>query len=160
MKQIAKARLRELLFRWSVILKGLDALLELIGGFALWVIHPGFIVNVVHFLTQDEIAEDPHDLVANFLRHEAGRFSLSSEHFMAIYLIAHGIIKVLVVATLLKNKVWAYPLATIVFGGFILYQLYRFTLTGGLGLIALSLFDLVVIWLVWLEFRAVKLRYS
>ena len=33
---------------------------------------------------------------------------------------------------------------------------YRFVLTHGLGLIALSLFDLVVIWLIYLEYRALK----
>jgi uncharacterized membrane protein len=43
-----------------------------------------------------------------------------------------------------------------VFGAFILYQLYRFTFTHGLGLIALSAFDLLVIWLVYLEYRALK----
>jgi uncharacterized membrane protein len=44
----------------------------------------------------------------------------------------------------------------IVFGAFIVYQLYRFTFTHGIGLIALSVFDLVVIWLIWLEYRALR----
>jgi uncharacterized membrane protein len=57
---------------------------------------------------------------------------------------------------LLKQKLWAYPSAVIVFGAFIVYQLYRFTLTHSIGLIALSLFDLVVIWLIHLEYRALK----
>lgn len=151
-----RAELRELLFRVSVILKGLDALLEIVGGVALWWVSPGLIVRVVHFLTQDEIAEDPHDLVANLLRHAASHFSLSGEHFMAVYLIAHGVIKGFVVAGLLKNKLWAYPGAIVVFSGFIVYQIYRYALTGGIGLIALSLFDLIVIGLVWLEYRAMK----
>ena len=59
---------------------------------------------------------------------------------------------------LLKHKLWAYPLSIIVFAAFIVYQLYRFTFTRGLGLIALSLFDLVVIWLIYLEYRALKQR--
>ena len=85
MKPAARAHLREFLFRISVVLKGLDALLELVGGIALWVVSPGFMIRLVHLLTQDEIAEDPHDLVANLLRHSVTRLSLSSEHFMAIY---------------------------------------------------------------------------
>ncbi len=151
-----KAELREFLFRVSVILKGLDALLELIGGFALWWVSPGLIVRIVHFLTQDEIAEDPHDLVANLLRHAASHLSLSGEHFMAVYLVAHGVIKGLAVAGLLKNKLWAYPGAIVVFSGFIVYQIYRYALMGGIGLIALSCFDLIVIWLIGLEYRAIK----
>ncbi len=149
-----RARLRELLFRLSVVLKGLDAVIEIAGAIALWVVSPAFIVSVVHFLTQDEIAEDPHDLVANWLRHAAARFSLSSEHFMAIYLLAHGLIKIVMVVALLRNRLWAYPVAIFVFAGFIAYQLYRYTFTGAVGLILLSAFDLFLIGLIWLEYRA------
>ncbi len=149
-----RARLREILFRLSVLLKGLDAILEILGAVALWLVSPGLIASTVHFLTQDEIAEDPHDLVANALRHAAAHFSLSNEHFMAVYLLAHGIIKIAVVAALLRNRLWAYPVAIAVFSGFIAYQLYRYTLTGGIGLILLTLFDLILIVLIWLEYRA------
>ncbi|MGC8551192.1 MAG: DUF2127 domain-containing protein [Acidobacteriaceae bacterium] len=149
-----RARLREILFRLSVLLKGLDAILEILGAIALWLVSPGFIASAVQFLTQDEIAEDPHDLVANALRHAAARFSLSSEHFMAVYLLAHGLIKIAVVAALLRNRLWAYPVAIAVFTGFIAYQLYRYTLTGGIGLILLTVFDLFLIALIWLEYRA------
>ncbi|MBO0742357.1 MAG: DUF2127 domain-containing protein, partial [Hyphomicrobiaceae bacterium] len=34
-------------------------------------------------------------------------------------------------AALLRHKLWAYPIAIIAFSAFILYQLYRFTLTFG-----------------------------
>lgn len=153
-----RAALREFLFRTSVFLKGLDALLEIVGGIALWIISPSFIARLTALLTQDEIAEDPRDLVANYLRHSAANLSVSSKHFMAIYLLSHGVVKMFAVVALLKNKLWGYPLSIVVFGGFIVYQIYRFTLTGGIGLIALTVFDVVVIWLIWLEYRAVKSR--
>ncbi len=153
-----KGGLRERLFRVGVILKGVDALLEFVGGIALWIVSPGYIAWLVHLITQDEISEEPHDFVANLLRHSLSHLSLASEHFMAIYLLAHGIVKGLVVIALIRNKLWAYPVAIVVFAGFIVYQLYRFTLNGGPGLIALSVFDLIVIGLVWLEYRAVKSR--
>lgn len=151
-----KAHLREFLFRVSVLLKGLDAILEIAGGIALWAVSPGLIVRVVEMLTQDEIVEDPHDFVASHLRHAASQFSLTSEHFMAIYLLGHGIVKIFFVAALLKNKRWAYPVTIIIFGGFVVYQIYRLTFTGSAGLIALTVVDLIVIWLIWLEYRAVR----
>lgn len=156
MKGLGNARLREVLFRASVWLKGLDGLLEIVGGVAAWFVSPGFVVRAVGFLTQDEIREDPHDLIANSLRHAASRFTLGSEHFLAIYLLGHGVVKLFVVVALLRNKVWGYPLALVVFGGFVVYQVYRYTLTGGIGLIALTVVDLIVMWLIWLEYRAVK----
>ena len=93
---------------------------------------------------------------SNFLVSAARHLSLASEHFAAIYLLIHGAIKIALVGALLKHKLWAYPIAGVVFGVFIIYQIYRFTLTHGVGLIALSLFDLVVIWLICLEYRALK----
>jgi len=147
---------RELLFHAGVILKGLDGVLELAGGIALWLVSPGLIVRWVGILTQDEVARNRHDLVAHYLRVATSRFLVSGRHFLAFYLLAHGIVKIFVVVALLKNKVWAFPIAMFVFGGFVVYQLYRFAIGGSSGLIVLSGFDLLVIWLIWMEYRARK----
>lgn len=104
MAQLGRAHARELLFRISVTLKGLHALLEVVGGIAIWLVNPGLIVHIVGWLTQDEITEDPHDLVANYLRNSASHFSVSSQHFIALYLFGHGVIKLFLVAALLKDK--------------------------------------------------------
>jgi uncharacterized membrane protein len=154
----SQSRLREFLFRAGLWLKALDAAVEIAGAVALWAVNPATVAHVVGLLTQDEIVEDPRDLVANYLRHAAVRLSLAREHFAAIYLLGHGIPKILLVAALLKNKLLAYPVAIIVFAAFVLYQLYQFTLSHSLGLIALSVFDVIVICLIWLEYRAMKSR--
>lgn len=149
---------REALFLAGIWLKGLDGLLELVGGAALLAVSPAFILQVVRLLTQDEIAEDPRDLVANALRHAAARVTFASEHFMAIYLLVHGIVKFGLVWALLRRILVAYPLSIVIFAGFIVYQLYRYTFTHGLALIALSAFDFLVIGLIWLEYRALRAR--
>lgn len=149
---------REVLFLVSVWLKGLNALSELIGGVALFAVSPPLILHVVRFLTQDEIAEDPHDLIANALRHAAGRLTFATEHFMAIYLLVHGAVKFILVWALLARVLIAYPASIAIFAGFIAYQLYRYTFTHGVGLLALSAFDLVVIGAIFLEYRALRQR--
>ncbi len=151
-----RQNVREISFRISVALKGLSAALEIIGAVALAAVSPAFILRAVALLTQDELTEDPRDLIANYFLHAASHLSLRGQHFAAIYLFSHGVIKIALVWALLKDKLWAYPLSILVFGGFIVYQIYRFTFTHGLGLIALSVFDLVVIWLIYLEYRALK----
>lgn len=148
--------MRELLFRVSVAFKGLNAALEIVGGMALAVTSPAFVLHIVALLTQDELAEDPRDRVANYLLRVASQMSLGGQRFAAVYLLSHGVIKIGLVWALLTYRLWAYPVSIAVFGAFILYQLYRFTFTHGLGLIALSAFDLLVIWLVYLEYRALK----
>lgn len=64
--------------------------------------------------------------------------------------------KLLLVAGLLREKLWAYPASLAVLGLFIVYQLYRYSYTHGVGLIVLSLFDVMVIVLVWHEYRLVR----
>jgi uncharacterized membrane protein len=65
----------------------------------------------------------------------------------------HGAIKILLVAALLRGKMWSYPLSIWVLGAFIAYQGYRYTLTHSPWLIALTALDVVVVALVWNEYR-------
>lgn len=149
---------REALFLVGICLKGLDGALQLAAGAVLLSVSPQFILHAARFLTQGEIAEDPGDLVANALRHAAAHMSFATEHFMAIYLLVHGVIKFGLVWALLARILIAYPISILIFTGFIAYQMARFTHTHSLGLLALSGFDLIVIVLVWLEYRVLRRR--
>jgi len=150
---------RETLFVLSVWIKGVDGVLEIFGGAALLSATPGFIVRVVQVLTQDEIAEDPRDLVANYLRRAAARVSFSSEHFMSIYLFIHGALKIALVWALLRRVLPAYPVSIAAFAVFIGYQLYRYTWKPGVGLLVFSAVDAVVIGLIYLEYRALQAQH-
>jgi uncharacterized membrane protein len=140
-------------FEISIILKGLDGVLELIGGFLLLVVSPAAINRVVVAITQHERSEDPHDVIATHLVDASQRLTGSAVMFAAIYLLAHGIVKVVLVAALLRDKLWAYPWLIAVLVGFAVYQLYRIVLHPTVGLIALTVFDLFVAWLTWREYR-------
>lgn len=139
-------------------LKGADGMLEIVAGIALLTINPLMILRATLSLTQDGIAEDPRDFVAGYLRRAAAHLSLSGEHFMAVYLLAHGAIKLILIAGLLREKLPVYPVSMVVFVGFIAYQVYRFSFTHSLGLIALSIFDLAIICLIYLEYRFLRAR--
>ncbi|TMB72624.1 MAG: DUF2127 domain-containing protein, partial [Deltaproteobacteria bacterium] len=96
------------------------------------------------------------DWFATTLRHLVHNLSSDTKLFVSAYLVAHGLIKVFLVASLLRKKLWAYPTALWFLGIFLLYQLYRFSHTHSLGLLALSAFDLFVASLVWREYRSQK----
>lgn len=100
--------------------------------------------------------EDPKDIVSTHLLSASQTFGVSTKHFYAFYLIIHGLIKLFMVAALLRNKLWAYPTSLFILGFFIVYQLYRFSNTHGLGLIILAVFDVAVMGLVWHEYRLVR----
>ena len=144
------------IFEVSILLKGAHALIECAGGLLLAFISTSTIAGLVKTLTQEELIEDPHDLVATSLMNFAQNFSVSTEHFYAYYLLSHGIVKLLLVIGLLRNRLWAYPASLAALGLFIAYQLYRYSYTHGIGLIILTVFDLAVIWLVWHEYQVVR----
>jgi uncharacterized membrane protein len=69
--------------------------------------------------------------------------------------LSHGIVKLFLVVGLLRNKLWAYPAAIVVFVLFIAYQLYRLSSAPSPLLVLLTVFDVVVIGLTWHEYRIV-----
>ena len=119
-------------------------------------VSPKALNSLVIFFTAHELSEDPDDWFATTLRHAVNNLSSDTKLFVSVYLVAHGLVKVFLVAGLLRKKLWAYPAALWFLGIFILYQLYRFGHTHALGLLALSAFDLFVASLVWLEYRSQK----
>jgi uncharacterized membrane protein len=142
-----------LVFEMSLIFKGLFALLETIGGIAAYVVSQRALLDLVHAITQAELAKDPRDLVANYFLHLAQNLSLSAQHFTALYLVSHGVIKLWLIIGLLREKLWYYPIAIVVFGLFIAYQLYRYSFTNSVWLLVLSAVDVAVIALTWHEYQ-------
>lgn len=109
------------LFAASVLIKGVDGVLETIGGILFMFVSPKALNSLVIFFTAHELSEDPDDWFATSLRHAVHNLSSETELFVSAYLVAHGLIKILVVAGLLRKKLWAYPTALWFLGIFLLY---------------------------------------
>ena len=107
-------------------------------------------------LTRPELSENPGDKLALFLRHSAEQFGQGTQTFASLYLVTHGVIKVLLVAGLLRRKMWSYPASLWVLGGFIAYQCWRYAQTHSIWLVLLTALDIVVVLLVWREYRLRK----
>lgn len=150
----------DLAYRYSLILKGLHAVLELMSSVVILFISQATILNALTFLTQDELSEDPKDALTQYLFHAAQSFSVGTRNFLFFYLFSHGLIKLILVIALLRKKVWAYHASVAVFSIFILYQLYRFTYTHSLWLLVFSVIDGVIIWLIWEEYTALPEKSS
>ena len=144
------------IFVISVLLKGVHALIECLGGIALYLVSTDTIVALVSRATQDEIREDRNDFVATHLLGIAQHFSVGTKTFYAFYLLSHGLIKLLLVVGLLTNQLWSYPASLVALAGFIAYQVYRFSYTHSVGLVLLTIFDLFVMALIWHEWRLMR----
>ena len=137
----------------GIIGKGLNGAAELVGGLLLLFVTPDRIHDLVAALTQGELSEDPSDVVATYLLHTTNGLTGPAVLFGAIYLLVHGVVKVVLVVALLLNKLWAYPWMIVVLLLFITYQLYRIVLDPTAGLIGLTIFDIVIVALTWREYQ-------
>lgn len=140
-------------FRVSLYLKGLDGLLETAGGIFLLIIRPDQINHFAKWLTHDELSQDPHDFIANHILKTAHHLTGASLAFGAAYLLAHGVVKLVLVVEVLRDHLWAYVGLIGVTVLFVIYQVYRLTDRFSLGLVLLTLFDLLIIYLTQNEYR-------
>ena len=141
-------------FKISVTLKGIDGALEVAGGAVLLFVRPSTLDHIARSFTQHELSQDPHDFIARHILNSAGHLTHGSTLFAAIYLLSHGIAKVVLVIELLRDRLWAYPAMIALLGAFIVYQLYRLAYRVTIGLSLLTIFDAFVIWLTWREYRS------
>lgn len=135
----------------SIIGKGVFALLEIVvGGILLFT---NSITDFILQLVNNEIIEDPGDFFANWVQ-PLLHPTPEAQVFGGLYLLSHGIVKIFLVAGLLRKKLWSYPASIGVFTLFIIYQLFRyFFRTHSVWLLVITIADIAVIWLIYHEYR-------
>lgn len=144
------------LFCLGVIGKAVDGVFEVIGGFILFFVNPNQVSWLLWALTAHELSKDPQDLIANLILHSAQHLSPGTKVFAAVFLLWHGAIKIGLVLALWRKQLWAYPTAIAIFVLFVMYQFYRYSHTHSVWLLALSVLDIFVIILTWLEYKRLR----
>ena len=139
-----------------LILKALFALGEILSGVAIFFINPAWIVGIIQWLTRSELQEDPRDFLMHMLINFGHHFTVETQYLVAIYLLVHGLVKIVTLTLLWQKILWAYPLSILVFLGFIIYQLREFMLHHSIFMIVVSLIDVLMIVLTILEYRNLK----
>jgi len=140
-------------FHTGITLKGIDGLLEIVGGVLLWFLKPRELSEMARFIFQHELSRDPNDWIGVHLLHATEKLANANPAFASFFLLSHGVTKVALVTCLWMNKLWAYPLTIAVFAAFCVYQMYRYTHTHSVWLIVLTVFDIVLIYLTWAEYK-------
>lgn len=140
----------------GIVIKGIDGILELIGGILVLVLSPSAITGIARLLTEHEIQEDPHDFIATHILQLGHHLAQGPNYFAAAFLLTHGAVKVFLVTCLLLNKLWAYPWALVVLSLFLVYQLYQMVVRPSFAMAFLSVLDAVIIWLIYREWQQVR----
>ncbi|MFZ3044018.1 MAG: DUF2127 domain-containing protein [Minisyncoccia bacterium] len=141
------------LFDLTLLLKAVNGAFEMLGSALILIVPPTLVLKIVEFLTGGELAQDPDDPIIGAIRDAAQSFSVHTHYFLAVYLFLHGVVKVALVIGIFKGKRIAYPLfmiALVIFGS---YELYRGFVRHEMLVLALGVFDLLVLVLTIHEYR-------
>lgn len=154
---LSEERIRAV-FRLSLAFKAAFSVLEIVGGALAFFVSQRRLLGVITAITQQELLEDPRDFVARHLVEAAAHVSAGSQHFAALYLLSHGLVKTWLIVGLLRDRLWYYPIAIVAFLLFAAYQVYRFQITHSAWLLVLTVVDIVVVVLTWHEYRYLRRR--
>jgi len=149
-------RLLQKLLVLGIYLKGIDGVLEVVGGIMLWAVPNVVLDRTLHFLTQRELAEDPRDVVANWLVGLTSVITPNIKLIVGIFLIVHGLAKIFLAAGLIKEKAWAYPASISIFLVFIIYELYRLSYNRSFILGSVALGDIILLILIYHQYRHLR----
>jgi uncharacterized membrane protein len=143
-------------FYIGIILKGIDGVIELFTAIALFFINPDQIHQLVALATREELAQDPHDFLANLLLNNAGHISRDAITFLIVYLLIHAAVKLVAVLGIILKRMWAYPFALVTLSLLTLYQFYKIAIKPSVGMILLTILDIIVIWMIAREYGRIR----
>jgi len=150
---MVRDRVLDLVFLIGVLFKGINGLVELVGGVVLLFVNPEQIRGLINAALAGELRQDPQDFIANLIIHSVARLDTGSVLFLALYFLLHGVVKLLIVGALLRGTRRVYPWALAALVGFLIYQVYEVVTTGSIAMVLLTIFDVVIIALTWREWR-------
>jgi uncharacterized membrane protein len=151
-----RARRTERWFKAALLLKGLDGAAELVGAVALLLIPAATVHRLVADIVSRDLLGPPDGFLTRHLVAGTAEFELGNRAFVLVYLGLHGVVKLALVWALLRRWRPAYPVAAVVLGVFVGYELLRAVRTGSLVLPFLAALDILVIVFVLREYRLLK----
>ena len=157
---MGRVSVSERLFRIAMAFKGIDGLIELVGGIVLLLIPQAEVQKLVAAVVTRDLLGPPDGSLARHFVAGTAEFASGNRAFAVVYLLLHGVLKLGLVIALLRHWLPAYPVAIVVLGLFVVYEVYRATQTGSVLLPVLALVDVVVIVLVVREYRTLRRKQS
>lgn len=147
-------------FDTVIIAKGVFGLIEFGAGIAMFFVSPDAMRSWLSKLTAHFHHSESHSHLWQWFEHLADRIDVHATVFAAVYLAAHGLVKLVIVVGLLRGQAWAFPVMVWVTVAFIVYQIWEMAHHFSWAMAALTIFDFVVLWLTLSEWRARRARTS
>lgn len=143
-------------FFGSVLLKGAISFAEIVAGILFFFITPQEVIDFILSISKIILPGPLQSLAESIMTSVGHELMIVSASIIGLYLLTRGLIKFLLIWAMLKNILWAYPWSLVVLGLFVLSQLYQIAMTQSLLIIGVTLFDLVVMYFIWREYKIVE----
>ncbi|MFC5995143.1 DUF2127 domain-containing protein [Pseudonocardia hispaniensis] len=153
-----RADLTERLFTLALLIKGIDGAIELIGAVVLLLVSGAAVHRLVGEVLAHDLLGPPSGSLARHFVASTAEFASGNRAFAVLYLALHGIVKLALVAALLRRWLPAYPIAVVVLGAFVGYEIFRATQTGSVVLPFLAAIDVAIIVVIIREYLLLRAR--
>jgi uncharacterized membrane protein len=150
------ARRTELLFRIALLVKAIDGAVELIAAVVLLLVSGATVHRLIDDVLSRDLLGPPDGSLARHFVAGTAEFASGNRTFAVVYLGLHGVVKLALVAALLRKWMPAYPVAVVVLGLFVIYEIYRATQTGSVLLPVLAAVDVAIIVMIVREYRVLR----
>jgi uncharacterized membrane protein len=142
-------------FDLVLLLKALFASFEILAGIAMIFITPDIVHGLMHWASQVRFIAT-HDLLTDLIQRFDNSFNVSKQWLTVIYLLSHGLIKLVVIICLFRRILKAYPISMVILILFIIFQTYEIVTAHSIMMILATLIDLAVLYLTWREYKELK----
>jgi len=140
-----------------VVLKGLDGGVQLVLGIVLAFLPPTAITGLANLVLTRDLLGDPNNALSTHLSSAAHNFADGTSRWFAIgYLLLHAVVKLGLVAALLRETLPAFPIAAVVLSAFAGYEVYRAVRVGSIALPIFAALDAAVVFLILREYRQLR----
>jgi uncharacterized membrane protein len=112
--------------------------------------------SIVQRIFGNELIEDPSDVLGNLFMNFAHSLSLRLKAFLAIFMIAHGLINIGIVLALMHKKLWVFPIVSSLLALLITYQTYMFVHNHSITLLIITFVDVVLFGLLGVEYHRLR----
>lgn len=141
-----------LLLRLGMAIKGIDALIEVVVGFLLFT--PMKLGDLVDRFCRAEMFDHfKAERAAGVLQHHAANAIHHSTTGTALYLVIHGIVKIVFITGAFWQKAWGYIGLTTILLIFVVIEIFQLIVKGGVFMLSMAVFDGFLAFLVWHEYR-------
>ncbi|MBI2743904.1 MAG: DUF2127 domain-containing protein [Chlamydiales bacterium] len=151
-----KQNRRHLLFNLAIILKGIDGLLEFVGGLFFVFLKKQGVLDSISKVLHYNLFKISNESVLDFVDYMSQMLSTSTFIFISAILIGNGVVKMLVSVGLLLRKFLAFIVAIVFLMLLLVYQIVECFYTPSLVLDMFTLFEALVIYVIWREYRYLK----